>query len=30
MGVEMMDFLLFTAALCVVVAGIAVPIVWGR
>jgi hypothetical protein len=30
MGVEMMDFLLFTAALCVVFAGIAVTIVWGR
>jgi hypothetical protein len=30
-GVElMMDFLLFTAGLCVVFAGIAVTIVWGR
>ena len=30
-GVElMMDFLLFFAALCVVFAGIAVTIVWGR
>jgi hypothetical protein len=26
----MMDFLLFFAALCVVFAGIAVTIVWGR
>jgi hypothetical protein len=27
---ELMDFVLFTAALCAVFAGIAVTIVWGR
>jgi hypothetical protein len=30
MGVEMMDFLLFFAALCVVFAGIGLTIVGGR
>jgi hypothetical protein len=28
-GVELMDFLLFFAALCILFAGIAVTIVWG-
>jgi hypothetical protein len=29
-GLELMNFLLFFAALCVVFAGITVTIVWGR